>query len=640
MYFIAQESVMQPSILPRQKAIARRPYRPCLEALELRCVPSTVTNLLDSGPGSLRQAILDTPTGGTVDFQVGLRGRITLTSGELLINKDLTIAGPGAGFITVSGNHASRVFGIHKPNPTTVPSVAIAGLTIADGQSPSDRAGAIENLLCALVVSDCVITGNSVQSTTNATGGGIENEAGMLTVINTTISGNSVTGGNSAVISGGGIDNSATTGVVTIINSTLSDNSANGTLSAGGGIANGGTLTITDSTLSGNISSAGGAILNTFTGSLSLLDSTLSGNSAVIDGPGTGLGGAVYAEGGPFTMIGCTVSGNSATRSLGSGGGIFASGSAGPVLRNDIVAGNTGPFGPDIYGPVASQGHNLIGDGTAGGGFIASDLVGTSAQPIDPLLGPLQGNGGPTRTMALLTGSPAIDAGDNSGAPDTDQRGFARIVNGTIDIGDFEVQSAGQATHLAFQAPASVQAGTPFTVTVAVLDDFGQQVNGYTGTVHVTATSGGHRDYTFMASDQGQHTFSGLVVRQAGPLTIAGADTATPAITGNVTFTITPAAANHLAFDVPSTITAGVPFAITVTVQDIYGNTVTGYTNTVHFAASRGGDVFASRDYAFTAADAGQHTFTGLVLDQPADYTIMGEVAGISGSVTFTVDPG
>jgi hypothetical protein len=91
-----------------------------------------------------------------------------------------------------------------------------------------------------------------------------------------------------------------------------------------------------------------------------------------------------------------------------------------------------------------SQGHNLIGVGDGGSGFVSTDLVGTSANPIDPKLGPLQDNGGPTFTMALLPGSPAIGAGDPTDAPMYDQRGpgFPRVVNGKIDIGAFEVQAA------------------------------------------------------------------------------------------------------------------------------------------------------------------------------------------------------
>jgi hypothetical protein len=96
-----------------------------------------------------------------------------------------------------------------------------------------------------------------------------------------------------------------------------------------------------------------------------------------------------------------------------------------------------------MFGVLTSQGHNLIGDGTGGSGYAPTDLVGTSRNPIDPKLGPLQDNGGPTQTKALLPGSPAIDAGDNALSPGPyDQRGpgYPRIVNGIIDIGAFEVQ--------------------------------------------------------------------------------------------------------------------------------------------------------------------------------------------------------
>jgi hypothetical protein len=94
-----------------------------------------------------------------------------------------------------------------------------------------------------------------------------------------------------------------------------------------------------------------------------------------------------------------------------------------------------------VSGPLDSQGHNLFGDTSGGSGFHPTDLLN-----VDPLLGPLQDNGGPTWTHALLAGSPALDAGDNTDAPDFDQRGegFARVVNGTIDIGAFELQPTNQ----------------------------------------------------------------------------------------------------------------------------------------------------------------------------------------------------
>ncbi len=105
------------------------------------------------------------------------------------------------------------------------------------------------------------------------------------------------------------------------------------------------------------------------------------------------------------------------------------------TMRNTIVAQNAVR---DLVGQFASSGHNLIGDTTEAGGFDETDILN-----VDPLLGPLADNGGPTMTMALLPGSPAIDAGDNTDAPDFDQRGpgFPRIVNGTINIGAFEVEA-------------------------------------------------------------------------------------------------------------------------------------------------------------------------------------------------------
>src|SRR5262245_42191682 len=111
----------------RLSAAGRQSIRLVVEALESRSLLSTVTNLNDSGPGSLRDAIATTPPGGTVDFQPGLSGTITLTTGELLIAKNRIIAGPGADVITFSGNHGSRVFDI-----TASVTVALSGLTIAD----------------------------------------------------------------------------------------------------------------------------------------------------------------------------------------------------------------------------------------------------------------------------------------------------------------------------------------------------------------------------------------------------------------------------------------------------------------------------------------------------------------------------
>src|SRR5262249_15449094 len=110
------------------------------------------------------------------------------------------------------------------------------------------------------------------------------------------------------------------------------------------------------------------------------------------------------------------------------------------TTKNVILAGNSAPTSSDVSGAINSQGHNLIGDGTGGSGFADTDLVGTSDAPIDPQLEPLDDYGGRTLTQRPLPSSPAVDAGDTTDAPETDQRGFDRIVNGLIDIGSVELQ--------------------------------------------------------------------------------------------------------------------------------------------------------------------------------------------------------
>jgi hypothetical protein len=410
----------------------------------VRCVPTTVTNLNDAGDGSLRQAIIDTPADGTVDFQPGLSGAIPLTTGELAINKNLTITGPGANVITVSGNHASRVFNIGASA-----TVSILGLTIADGTDSKGMfafGGGIYNQ-GTLTISYSVIAGNSAAAgaahfTATASGGGIYNR-GTMTVTNSALSGNSARGQStqsSGAGSGGAIYNQ---GTLSITNSTLTGNWAygngSGGYAGGGGITNGGTLALTSSTVSGNSASGqstsnGGGIENGSESTMTVTNSTLSGNSARF-------GGGIHNTYGTVTITNSTLSGNSATQ----GGGVDNGDLPTAVVqsRNTIVSGNNGGASPDANGSFDSLGHNLIGDGTGGSGYDPTDLVGTSSDPIDPKLGPLQDNGGPTATMALLPTSLAIAAGDPTDATEWDQRGpgYPRVVNGITDIGAFQVQT-------------------------------------------------------------------------------------------------------------------------------------------------------------------------------------------------------
>jgi hypothetical protein len=166
-----------------------------------------------------------------------------------------------------------------------------------------------------------------------------------------------------------------------------------------------------------------------------------------------GFGGGIgyYAYATQAVVVACTIVANSTGGGgspggpSGSGGGVYA-GQSGPLcfFLDDIVALNSATnagTGPDVYGAFNSSGHNLIGATNDSSGFTApGDLAGSKASPLDPGLAPLADNGGLTLTLALLPGSPAIDAGGNLAAPPTDQRGFPRPFGPAADIGAYELR--------------------------------------------------------------------------------------------------------------------------------------------------------------------------------------------------------
>ena len=369
----------------------------CAVGISTRADVITVTNTNDSGPGSLRQALGDTNDGDTINFSV--TGTIGLTSGELLVNKSITISGPGAEILGVNGNATFRVFHIAPGKIVT-----ISRLTIANGRAfgfyPDNEGAGVLNQYATVTLDNCTISENVAEND----GGGICNDG---------------TGG--AAIMG-------------ISNSTVSNNFA----PYGGGICNDGRmkgatlLQISNTTLSNNSAgSDAGAILNIADtkGTATLSNCTISGNSAQF------YGGGIHNVAG-LTLSNTTFSDNSANF----GGSIAI---ANPVI---VSIGDTvlkaGKIGGNIYndgGTVISRGYNLTSDN--GGGYLngPGDQINT-----EPLLGPLQDNGGPTLTHALLPGSPAIDAGNPNFTPPPfyDQRGlgYDRVKNGRLDIGSFEVQ--------------------------------------------------------------------------------------------------------------------------------------------------------------------------------------------------------
>jgi hypothetical protein len=366
----------------------------CAVGISAHATTITVINANDSGPGSLRQALVEANHGDTIDFDPALNGQtIMLTTAELVIDKSITISGPGANLLAVSRAQDAPAFSIFHVDAALT--VMIQGLTVSNGSALQFGCG-----------------------------GGILIDGSTLTVTNCTVSNNSTDG------TGGGIcvENNAT---LTIESSTLSGNYAG---DYGGGMANDGTITINNSTLSDNRGEfAAGAILNGFStgASLTVSNSTLSGNTTQLHG------GGIF-NGGQAVITNSTLSGNS-----GMTGGAIVNRLGTLEMTNTVL--NRGDLGPNIsndIGTVTSHGYNLCNDNCAGVLNGPGDQVNT-----EPLLGTLQDNGGSTFTHALLLGSPAIDSGDPNFTPPPffDQRGpgFERVANGRIDKGSFEVQGAG-----------------------------------------------------------------------------------------------------------------------------------------------------------------------------------------------------
>jgi CSLREA domain-containing protein len=470
---------------------------------------------------TLREAIND--AGSTeITFASGLSGPITLAppssgGGQLLINKRLRIDGPRGGIVIRrrSGDPEFRILRIGASGEvfltnlilrngqlTGRPGGGIASdgtldmvLSRVEGSSAEQGGGIYSNGPLTLI--SCTVSGNSARfgggidnhgplNVTHSTiadnsgggiynhdnqtlaigagstvgpnsGAGLVNDGGNLTVSNSTISGNDNRGisqfrgmttllltrviDNSTIGEGGGI--LLFNGDMTIRSSTIARNSAQ----TGGGIANrdGSTMTIRGTAIFNNSATrSGGGIANQALRfgrqpvDLTLLNSTISGNSAPAGGGIFNRNFVDEAEA-AVRLTNSTVANNSATQE---GGGIDLS-VGGLELINSLVARNSAPTGPDVRrgpeGTTVIARFNLIGNGSGSGiSNTNGNQVGTSSSPIDPRIGPLADNGGPSRTHALLAGSPAIDAASSADCPPRDQRGVMRPQGPRCDIGSYE----------------------------------------------------------------------------------------------------------------------------------------------------------------------------------------------------------
>ena len=509
----------------------------------------TVTNINDSGAGSLRQAITIAVSGDTIIFNPALAGQTITLSSTLVVNKNMTINGNApASKVRVSGNNTIRVFEVISGITLTLDSLDVRNgfSSVEQGSgvlnfgtvniknsifsgNVARHGGAIKNTGTLNIVNS-TFSGNSASGPANTSaygggiynfgtlniedstfagniaspyggGGGVHNRSGTVSIINSTFSGNNAR-------DGGAINNNAE-GTATIMNSIFSGNSAengggiinyenlditnstflsNSAIGGGGGILNHGMLSLTNSTISSNssggefTSSDGGGIYND--GTMTTANTTFSDNSSNSDG------GGIYNTN-SLTIVNSTFSGNtdSSGRGILSGGTLNITNSTfseSGILnvgtlnsRSNIFANST--FGSDCYnnGTIGININNLVETNSA-----PPNNCGTPTLTIDPKLGPLADNGGPNQTLALLTGSPALDTGDNATCTATDQRGVSRPQGDACDIGAYEYGPS--IAEVDVTIDVSNVGNYNILPEQSVSDDYG--ING--GPVHVSSTNG------------------------------------------------------------------------------------------------------------------------------------------------------
>jgi len=422
--------------------------------------PALAAGVVGTGtPESCTQAALVArlASGGTITFNCGPDPvRITFTiwrTIELNTNID------GGGLVTLSGGHRTRLFEVIEGVTLNLENLGIVNsdgsaienygtLTVTNSTFSGNNAsygdgGAIYNNYGTLTVTNSTLSGNGADTS----GGAIYNNYGTVTVTNSTFSGNNADNGGGILNNDGTLtvantifsDNSARNprggiyniGTLTVTNSTFAGNSAG---AAGGGICNSSsTLTVTNSTFASNSAGIGGGIYNS--GTLTVTNSTFAGNSAIdfVDGVGGGIYNIVR-----LTVTNSTFAGNSAHDG---GGNIYSNYGLTVVLTNTIISGGS------CSGVITDGGHNLDSGSTCGFSGATGSLSNSNPQ-FDPA--GLANNGGPTQTIALQAGSPAIDAGDPTvcAAPPVDhldQRGYGRPGVGKVNcsIGAYEFNSPG-----------------------------------------------------------------------------------------------------------------------------------------------------------------------------------------------------
>jgi parallel beta-helix repeat protein len=589
-----------------------------------------VTNNNDSGSGSLRQAIANansTPGANTVVFLPTVTGTITLTSGQLELSNMTgteTITSPAAG-VTISGNKASRVFQIDSGVTAN-----LSGLTVGGGQAGVGRGGGLYNHGGRLTLTGVTVSGN-----TAGAGGGLATEGAGST---TTLTGCTVSRNTASYSAGGGLA-SLSGGTTALTDCTVSGNvaGADSLYGIGGGLATegaGSTATLTGCTVSGNTASNSGGGLYTMGGHTTLTGCTVSGNTAAYPG-----GGLVVRGGGTLALTNVTVTNNTASTA---GGGLYVGGRGTLALTNATVTGNRAGSGGGLYvNPVATATlTNTIVAAQAAGGDIAGGYTGShNLVGGDPLLAPLGDYGGPTQTMALLPGSPAIGGGTADGAPTKDQRGQPR--SGHVDIGAFQSQGF-TLTPAVGSTPQPAAVGKAFKNPLAVMVTANNPVEPVDGGVIRFAAPPTGASASLSAATATITGSQASVTAIAG--TIAGSYSVTAAAAGVTTparfkLTNTPGAASSIAVVSGSgqaaRVSTGFAHPLVAVVEDAYGNPVPG-VSVAFTAPASGASATLIGSPATTGAD-GQARVTATAGTVAGSYTVTASVANVTTAAGFTL---
>jgi hypothetical protein len=412
----------------------------------------SVTSTADGGIGTLRQAIIDA----------------TINAEANTITFSIPTSDPGY-------NVAAYRFTINLQTP--LPNIPLAAMTIDNPQRQAITVSGGGAFRVLSLVDSAVVTINNLTISNGAAGANLGGAIFMGNSATLTLNGCTVS--NSSAASGGGIYMS-NSGTVTLINSTISGNTA----ITGGGIFifDSGTLNTTGSTIRDNTASTGngGGIFNGVSGTINATNNTFDGNSA------GNQGGGIYNSA-TITANSNTISNNTAL----TGGGVFNGFVA--TFNNNLVATNTANDGPDLAGRASlgqafTGSYNLVGNATGSEGFDGTSQLGSTKSPINPVLGPLQFNGGPTFTRALLHGSPATDKGNSPGLI-TDQRDFIRA-HDNLDIAN---AAGGNGADIGAYEVSLTPSGEFVTISGRVFagSEFGPTVSG--ATVYLTSVDGGGR---------------------------------------------------------------------------------------------------------------------------------------------------